>query len=120
MQDLTQLTRILNYEVKVVVEGNHSWSEFIIFMILNTGKSQNFNVTVDNTFNSINWTIIELQEISIWKEYLGDSDLAMWYNLKAKSETELRNIENHLVLNQSMLRIENKMVTYLDKKIKDR
>jgi len=114
------LTTLLNYEGKVVAEGNHSWSEFVIPMRLTNGGIQNFKVTVDNTFNFIDWTTIELQEIPEWKKYIGDSNLANWYNQKAKSITELRNIENHLASNKSMLRIENKLVKYLDSKINER
>ena len=89
-------------------------------MRLTNGGIQNFKVTVDNTFNSIDWTTIELQEIPEWKKYIGDSNLANWYNQKAKSITELRNIEKHLASNKSMLRIENKIVKYLDSKINER
>jgi hypothetical protein len=113
------LTKLLGYQGKVIAEGNHSWSEFIIPLELNNGEFQNFRVSVDNTFNSIDWTQIESQEIPKWKEYLGDSNLARWYNQKAKSKTELRNIENHLVSNKSMLRIENKLVMYLNRKINE-
>lgn len=114
------LTTLLQYEGKVVAEGNHSWSEFIIPMKLNDGELQNFKVSVDNTFNSIDWSTINQLKISKWKESLGDSELPKWYNQKAKSETELNKIMSHLVSNKSMLRIENKLVLYLDREINER
>jgi arsenate reductase-like glutaredoxin family protein len=75
---------------------------------------------VDNTFNFIDWTTIKQQEISKWKENMGDSRLSKWYNQKAKSKNELNKIKNHLVSNKSMLRIENKLVLYLDGEINER
>ena len=111
------LTSLLEYEGKVVAEGNHSWSEFVIPMKLNDGDLQNFKVSVDNTFNSIDWTTIKQQEISKWRNNMGDSRHAKWYNQKAKSKIELNKINNHLVSNKSMMRIEKKLILYLDKEI---
>lgn len=112
------LASTLNFEGKVVAIGNHSWSEFVIPLKLNAGEIQNFKLTVDNTFNSFSWTTIEALKIPRWKEYYGNTKLSGWYNRKAKSVSELRSIENHLVSNKSMSRIENKMVVYLEKKAK--
>jgi hypothetical protein len=114
------LTTLLDYEGKVVAEGNHSWSEFVLLLKLNTGELQYFKVTVDNTFNSIDWTTIRQQEISEWKENIGGSRLPRWYNQKAKSINELNKISNHLVSNNAMKRIENKLVIYLDREINRR
>lgn len=114
------LTKLLSYEGKVVAEGNHSWSELIIELKSNTGLLKSFKVTVDNTFNSVYWSLIEEQEISEWKKYFGNTNLSNWYNRKAKSITELRRIENHLVTNKSMLRIENDVVKYLELNINER
>ena len=114
------LTTLLDYKGKVVAEGNHSWSELLIPMKLINGELQTFKVAVDNTFNSIDWSPLEKQEISKWQKHIGDSKLAKWYNQKAKSITELNKIQNHFVSNKSMLRIENKLVKYLNKKINER
>jgi hypothetical protein len=114
------LTSLLSYKGKVVAEGNHSWSEFLIPLKLITGEIQNFRVNVDNTFNSVQWTKIKQQEISEWERYFGNTNLSDWYNRKAKSISELRNIQNHLVPNKSMSRIENEVVKFLDLKINER
>jgi len=114
------LAKLLDYDGKVVAENNHSWSEFIIPMKINTTEIQNFKVTIDNTFNSIYWTTIVSEEISKWRVHIGNASLAKWYNGKAKSNVELRNIRNHLVSNKTMSRIENELVMYLDKKINKR
>ncbi|MDY0389145.1 MAG: hypothetical protein RBT65_18905 [Methanolobus sp.] len=114
------LTALLDYKGKVVAEGNHSWSEFLIPLKLITGEIQNFRVNVDNTFNSVQWTKIKQQEISEWEKYFGNTSLSVWYNQKAKSISDLRNIENHLVPNKSMSRIEHEVVEFLDIKINER
>ncbi len=114
------LTTLFSYEGKVVAEGNHSWSELLISLKLTTGEIQNFRVNVDNTFNSIQWTKISQQEIPEWKKYFGNTNRSVWYNQNAKSIKELSKIENHLVPNKSMSRIENELVEFLDIKINER
>lgn len=110
------LTKLLNYDGKVVAEGNHSWSEFVIPLMLTNRKLQNFKVTVDNTFNSIIWTKINQHEIAKWKDNYGNSPLAQWYNQKASSEKDLQRVKNHLVSKKFMSRIEIKIVNYLKKR----
>jgi len=114
------LTTLMGFEGKVVAIGNHSWSEFIIELKSNNELYTSFKVSVDNTFNSVEWSLIEEQEISVWKKSYGNTNLSEWYNRKAKSNTELRRIENHLVFKKSMDRIENEVVKYLEIKINER
>lgn len=114
------LVKLLGYEGKIVAEGNHSWSELIISLKLNTGDFQVFKVTVDNTFNTLDWETIALQDLPNWKVNFGSSAPAAWYNRKANSINELNRIENHLVSSKAMLRIENSIVYYLNLKINER
>jgi len=111
------LAKLLNYNGKVVAEGNHSWSELIISMNSVSGEVLNFLVTVDNTFNNITWTKIEGNKIPKWKAYLGDSKLEKWYNERALSDVELQKISSHSVSSKAMARIENKLVAYLERKL---
>ena len=111
------LTNLLNINGKVIAEGNHSWSEFIIPLKLKNGQLQNFKVKVDNTFNAVEWTTIDNTEIIAWRNYNGNVNLANWYNQKAKSSIELGKIRNHLASNSAMKSIEIKLVNYLEKKI---
>lgn len=111
------LTKLLNFSSKVVAEGNHSWSELVIPLKLINGQLQNFIVKVDNTFNSVDLTQIEQINITEWEKKYGSSDLANWYNQKAKSKTELQKISKHLVRKEAMARIENKIVDFLNTKI---
>ncbi|MCF6298002.1 MAG: hypothetical protein L3J08_08475 [Flavobacteriaceae bacterium] len=110
------LINIFKFEGKVVAEGNHSWSEFVIPLQSKTGELQNFKVTVDNTYNTIDWSTIEPKEIHEWEKYLGNTKQANWYNLQAKSKTELNKIKNHIVPKLAMQRIENKVAEYLNRK----
>ena len=116
----TALVNLLEFNGKVVAEGNHSWSELVIPMKLNTGNIQTFKVIVDNTFNGFNWSIITLNNIPNWEKDFGDSSLAGWYNRKANSTDELNKIRNHRVSSQAMSRIETKIVAYLEKKINEK
>jgi hypothetical protein len=111
------LVSLLGMESKVVAEGNHSWSELLVPMKLNGGGSQSFTVLVDNTFDEINWRIIDQKEILSWKSYFGNTQLSGWYNNKAKSASELNRIRHHVVSERSAQRIENKLVSYLNGKI---
>ena len=110
------LTELLNFNGKVVAEGNHSWSEFIIPMTSNSGEIVYFEVTVDNTFDNIQWTKIENPNIKEWEKIQGDSPLANWYNKKAHSQSEKQKIKNHLASTKAMNRIENKLVKFLNEK----
>jgi len=78
----TALMTLLNYESKVVAEGNHSWSELHIPMKLTTGTLQSFRVRVDNTFDDTKWFIINQDEVSEWKKYYGNTNQCAWYNKK--------------------------------------
>ena len=110
------LVKLLDFEGKIVAEGNHSWSELIIPLKLNTGEFQNFKVKVDNTFNQVDWTTIASQDLTNWKGYFGNAELAGWYNQKASSNYELDRIKNHLVSDKFILRMENAIVEYLKNK----
>ena len=111
------LMEILNYQGKVVAEGNHSWSEFIIPMHTQNGEIKNFKVTVDNTFNGFRWDEINANEIENWEVNQGNSSQANWYNQKAHSQNEKSRIYNFIVSKQAATRIENRVVKYLDEKI---
>jgi hypothetical protein len=113
----TALMTLLNYESKVVAEGNHSWSELHIPMKLTNGTLQSFRVRVDNTFDDTKWFIINQDEVSEWKKYYGNTNQCAWYNKKAKSDLELKRIKNHIASNESMEKIEKGVVQYLKNKI---
>lgn len=111
------LITLLDFEAKVVSEGNHSWSEILLPFKLSNGLFQQYQLIVDNTFNSIKRIAIMKEDVSEWRTYFGDSNHSMWYNRMANSKIELNKIKCHLASSQSMERIEKDLVKYLSKKL---
>ncbi len=107
------LMSLMNFKGKVVAEGNHSWSEFIVTMKNSYGENKNFKVKVDNTFDILNWEFINENKILSWEKYVGNTNLSNWYNNKAKSQLEQKRIKNQIVSKQASLRIEYNVINYL-------
>ena len=112
------LVKLLEFEGKTVAEYNHSWSELIIPMRLNTGALQNFKVRVDNTFDQVSWSPIASQDLTTWRGYFGNTAEAGWYNRKANSRQELDRIRNHRVSSSFAVRLENNIVEYLNSNLR--
>lgn len=108
------LLNILGYKGKVITDNNHSWSEFIISMKNKNNQTINFKVTVDNTFDNLEWNEISYNEISVWEKqtFRGQGN---WYNEKALSEIEKQKIRNSIVGNEASKRIEESIVNFLKK-----
>ncbi|MDR3285887.1 MAG: hypothetical protein LBT27_00415 [Prevotellaceae bacterium] len=103
------LTKLLHYDGKVIVSGNHSWSEFMIKMNGND-TNQFYKVIIDNTFDHFDWTIVEQVDIAYWH-----NQPANWYNRQAQSSNESKKIRNHFANKNAMAIIEIKIVEYLQK-----
>ncbi len=110
------LTNLMGYKGKVIAEGNHSWSEFLLEMRAKTNEAVYFKLKVDNTFDNFIWTEMSTAEIVGWYKYQGTSNLANWYNQKANSNAELQKIKEHIASKQAMQHIEQKTVQYLNSK----
>lgn len=106
------LLTLLNFNGKVIAENNHSWSEFIVPMTTKNHETINFKITVDNTFDRIEWLGIDSDELNKWKNYKGINQMANWYNQKALGNTELQKISNHIVSPKAMHFIDQKLVDY--------
>ena len=111
------LLDLLGYKGKIVAEGIHSWSEFLVPMTSENNILINFSVKVDNTFNNVDWGRFKDNDIGKWKEYLGNLPQAKWYNQQAHLNKEKERIKNFRVSTQAMTRIEKSVVKYLEKKI---
>ena len=109
------LLEILNYTGKVVADGNHSWSEFIVPMKSIDGKQKKFSVAVDNTFNGLSWTPIEDNKIEVWKKSFGDSPMANWYNQKAHNANDRKRVSEFVISKEVMDKVEINLVNYLKK-----
>ena len=110
------LTKLLNFNGKVIAENNHSWSEFHVKMNAVNGV-KDFIVKVDNTFNELDWISADQDFILKWKDYTGNSKLSKWYNQKANSNSELKKISNFIIRKEAIQRIEQKINAYLNAKI---
>ncbi|MDR0874500.1 MAG: hypothetical protein LBN27_13720 [Prevotellaceae bacterium] len=109
------LVKLLNYDSKVVASGNHSWSEVILKMRDKNGNLKNYKVHIDNTFDNVSFNAITQSEIDVWKQNSGNSDIERWYNKKTISDAS--KIEQHIVNQTAMQRIEKKTVEYLKKSL---
>lgn len=105
------LLNTMEFTGKVITEGNHSWSEFIV-PISNNTKIANYKFKVDNTFDSFEWEEISKEEIIIWKNqsFQGQGN---WYNQKALSLTEQKNVSLINVSSIASKNIEEKVVAFL-------
>lgn len=110
----TSLCELLGTTSKVVASGNHSWTECIVGMKTNNSNLNYYVVRIDNTFDNIEWNSISEDEITKWKKEQGKSALAIWYNQKAHSATELKKIEEYIVPSISMQRIESSLLKWLN------
>lgn len=108
------LLNTLGYEGKVITNNNHSWSEFIVSLRKENNQLINFKVTVDNTFDNLEWNKISNNEISVWRRQSFNGQ-ANWYNEKAHSETEKQKTINCTVGTEASKRIEKSIIVYLKK-----
>ncbi|MFO7790431.1 MAG: hypothetical protein R6V32_07660 [Bacteroidales bacterium] len=109
------LMKLLGYHGKVLAPGNHSWSEFIVPMVLKNGDEEKYIFIVDNTFDV--FRLLKMHDsvsVADWEKDFGDRNLSRWYNRKASSEKELERIKNHIVPQKAAMRIEHRIVEYLE------
>ena len=108
------LLSTLGFEGNVITNGNHSWSEFIVSLKSKNNENINFKVTVDNTFDKIDWKSITKDEIVLWKKQTGVG-LGKWYNQKAHSDTEKKKTSDLIVSAEAAKNIEESVIKYLKK-----
>ncbi len=109
------LMELIGYEGKVIVSGNHSWSEFIVGMFEKTGKRHDFIVKVDNTFDNVKWD--GTADIPSWKAWKSASKTALWYDQKAHAQSERDKTKHFMVSPITMGRIEQAVVKYLNENL---
>lgn len=99
------LITLMGYKGRVIAPGNHSWSEVDVSMKLKSGGRKNMVVTVDNTFDVIDWT--------------GNApgEAHSRYNGTAHSPSVLQRLRSFKVPSSAMNRIEGQVADYLRKKI---
>lgn len=108
------LTQLLGFDGKVVAQGNHSWSEFIIPLTHTNKEKELWFLKVDNTFDSMDWYPVGNTDIPSWRVSFGNVTQAPWYNQRAKSPNELHRITAQIVTQKASARIEGRVVNYLN------
>ena len=111
------LMTLLGYEGKVAAHGGHSWTELVMTMNLEKGRKAYFKVSIDNTFDKINWSLFSENDIKKWETELGDSKTKRWYNDKALSAKEQNRIANFQISPSVMHKLEQEFVSFLNRKI---
>ncbi|MFM9984724.1 MAG: hypothetical protein ACKVOK_05785 [Flavobacteriales bacterium] len=84
------LLEMLGIPSKVIASGNHSWSEAVV-KFKTTTSNVGLHVHIDNTFNQLDWEK-DADKIAKWKAYTGDGKTTTWYNTKAHSEEEKKQL----------------------------
>ncbi|MFZ1703730.1 MAG: hypothetical protein WAT79_05255 [Saprospiraceae bacterium] len=107
------LLSLLDYDGYVKVAGNHSWSVFLLPMKNTSDNLSYMQVMIDNTFDEIHFNPIKTNGLIGFKKEIQRYQSTDWYNKKAHSTTELKNINNHKVSKKAQQRIISKIITYL-------
>lgn len=114
------LLETMGYSGKVVVSGNHSWSEFWVAMKSTANEDNIFLVKTDNTFDAINWQKSNGTTHSAWLQDTGDAgNSTVWYNDKAHSAIEQNSIRSFQVPAEAADSIEQKLIAFYKKRIKN-
>jgi hypothetical protein len=90
------------------------WSEILLDVKSDKGL-QYIIVSIDNTFNQINFEILRGPK-SKWETDYGDGAQVAWYNKKALSQDELQLVKNIQMSVSAKLRITKKTDDWLSKK----
>lgn len=111
------LLKTLGFEGKVITNGNHSWSEFVMLNPYSSDKQTTYlKFTIDNTFDKMEWTTITQGELSEWQSK-SFPEKGNWYNQKAHDSIELQKIRTFIISPTASKNIEEKVVIYLNQKL---
>jgi len=101
------LMTLYNYDCKIKQEGIHTWSEIWLEFKKSDGSTKIFIVKVDNTFNIVDWTEIAARvEKAVWQKDYGNGTQVEWYNNKARSKSQIQELNMIIVSNAVKERIE--------------
>ncbi len=111
------ITSLMGFESKVIVSGNHSWSELLLPMKNQNGQYELCVFQVDNTFDVVAMKIISEDESIRWRADMGKAGSPKWYNDQAHSMTNLNRISEYVVPPASMEKMESALVKWIRKKM---
>lgn len=108
------LLNLMDMESKVVVKGNHSWTETLTEMSSSGGGLKWMIVKTDNTFDNIGWSHFD-GKLENWRADLGATKTDRWYNEKARSKTEYDSVKAIRVKPLVSCRIEESVLGFYNK-----
>lgn len=111
----TAMCEKLGKPARVVAQNNHSWSDVLIKIKMKDGKTKTFKVSVDNTFDALQWQPFDGIEKG-WNVADGSSKMENWYNQQAHNATKSQFLMNLIVPVETTSRIERSIVLYLNDK----
>jgi hypothetical protein len=104
------LMRLLKFDSKIIVSGNHCWSEIKLKLKFSTDTRECI-LRVDNTFNTMSCSL-EKNDITFWNNYSPEGS-AKWYNNVASGAEENEKVKNIVVTSNPSSRIEAALVKFL-------
>lgn len=108
------LLNTMGLDSKVVVSGNHSWTESLVKMTDREGKQQWVLVKTDNTFDEVGWGLFDGKQDS-WRAAQGNTKTDRWYNEKARSRAEQDDVFSIQVVPAASHRIEEMVIGFYGK-----
>ena len=108
-----QLMATYGYTGKVVPAGNHSWSAYLVRMEATDGQSVQMQVSVDNTFDRVDWEPLPKVSKAGWLKDFEAGRLPEWYNRKAHAAAEAAQIREITISQKAMLRIAGQVEEYV-------
>ncbi len=112
------LLNLMGFESKVVVRGNHSWSEVMVEMNTAGGSKKWFTAKVDNTFDAVEFAEFD-GALEVWRKDFGTTKTDRWYNEKASSKMEYELIKAIIITPQVSGRIEGSAIDFYEKLIEN-
>ena len=106
------LLSLLGYTCKIKQKGIHTWSEVWLTFYKSDGNSCKIIAVVDNSVDIVEYEKVRdgLTKYKWLKDY-GEGTQIVWYNRMARSEIQLKKLQN--------IRIKGKQIKWIEKSVRD-
>jgi hypothetical protein len=97
------LFRAMGHRAKIKQEGPHVWTEVLLDLRDDLGRSRPTVLSLDHTFDAVDaWPL--KGSVESWARDFGDGAQVGWYNKVARSAEELRKVREIRVSREASLR----------------
>ena len=87
------LTAMLGLPGKIIQEGNHVRSIYLLRAVRRDGRREHVVVEIDNTFDIVMWRRLHHDESPAgWQDQIPEVGMARWYNEQARDHAERRRV----------------------------